>query len=132
MGIDNNDMNSVRLPCFALLSAIFILIVSFCSRYEILYESAENGPDCAEYLIDLNNATGAELTLIPGIGPKLAKEIIRVRESRGGFCSLDELKMVKGIGVVKTAGASEWVFIGDRINNPETGRGNNSLCTPSF
>lgn len=34
---------------------------------------------------------------LPGIGPKTAKDIVRYRQDNGGFCSIKELKRVKGI-----------------------------------
>jgi competence protein ComEA len=45
------------------------------------------------------NREGVEgLMAIPGIGQKLAQEIVRTREKRGGFRELSELMSVKGIG----------------------------------
>jgi comEA protein len=48
--------------------------------------------------IDLNSATEAQLDTLPGIGPTLAGAIIRERERRGGFTSVDQLQDVRGIG----------------------------------
>lgn len=48
--------------------------------------------------IDVNKATPAELELLPGIGPALAKRIIDYRTQHGAFQSVDELDKVKGIG----------------------------------
>jgi competence protein ComEA len=48
--------------------------------------------------IDLNRATAAELTTLPGIGPKLAERIIRSREEQGRFDSVAALRRVPGIG----------------------------------
>jgi competence protein ComEA len=47
--------------------------------------------------IHLNRATQAELETLPGIGPKLAQQIIQYRES-GPFKSVDALQDVPGIG----------------------------------
>jgi competence protein ComEA len=45
------------------------------------------------------NREGVEgLMALPGIGPKLAQEIVRTRDQRGGFRDLTELMSVKGIG----------------------------------
>jgi len=51
--------------------------------------------------ININIATSEELESLPGIGPSLAKRIIKYREQRGQFASIDELKDVKGIGEKK-------------------------------
>jgi competence protein ComEA len=47
--------------------------------------------------IDLNRASAAELETLPGIGPKLAGEIIRFRDQQP-FRSVDDLDLVSGIG----------------------------------
>lgn len=52
-------------------------------------------------LIDLNRSDAAALQSLPGIGPKLAQEIIRHREERGRFTSVEDLLSVKGIGEKK-------------------------------
>ncbi len=48
--------------------------------------------------LNLNTATSAELETLPGIGPSFAAAIIRERERRGGFTSVDQLRDVRGIG----------------------------------
>lgn len=48
--------------------------------------------------LNLNTATAAELELLPGIGPGLAKRIVEHREKTGRFRSAAELDKVKGIG----------------------------------
>jgi len=49
-------------------------------------------------LVDLNTATAEELTALPGIGEKLAAEIVAFRKQEGRFSSLEELELVSGIG----------------------------------
>jgi competence protein ComEA len=48
--------------------------------------------------LDVNRASADELTLIPGIGPKLAQRIVDERTRRGGFTNLTELRSVRGLG----------------------------------
>jgi competence protein ComEA len=47
---------------------------------------------------DLNIASVAELDALPGIGPSRAAAIVRHRETRGPFLSVDSLVLVPGIG----------------------------------
>lgn len=48
--------------------------------------------------IPINTANAAQLDLLPGIGPALAKRIIDYRTEHGPFTSVDDLTKVKGIG----------------------------------
>lgn len=48
--------------------------------------------------VNLNTATQAELELLPGIGPAMAKRILEYRATHGKFTSVDQLDSVKGIG----------------------------------
>lgn len=48
--------------------------------------------------VNINTADAAQLTLLPGIGPKAADSIVAYRGSIGSFTSIDDLVKVKGIG----------------------------------
>jgi competence protein ComEA len=48
--------------------------------------------------ININTATVAELTTINGVGPAKAQSIIDYREKNGTFKTVDDLKLVRGIG----------------------------------
>jgi competence protein ComEA len=48
--------------------------------------------------LDVNQATCAELALVPGIRESLAKGIVAERKRAGGFSRLEDLLFVKGIG----------------------------------
>gem|GEM_PF-497458 len=50
--------------------------------------------------IEVNRVDLEGLTVLPGIGPRLAGRIVAERERRGGFKSLEELRRVDGIGPV--------------------------------
>jgi len=47
---------------------------------------------------ELNHATEQELMLMPGIGPKTARAIIRHRNESGPFQSVKDLDRVRGVG----------------------------------
>ena len=53
------------------------------------------------YKINLNLATEREYDNLPGIGPKLASEIIKDRNTNGRFNSVSDINRVKGIGDAK-------------------------------
>lgn len=48
--------------------------------------------------VELNSASAALLTRVSGLGPKLAKEVVKHRDSNGPFESRKALKKVKGLG----------------------------------
>ena len=49
-------------------------------------------------LIDINTASAAELTQLPGIGEVKARAIVKYREDYGSFTCTEEITEVKGIG----------------------------------
>ena len=51
-----------------------------------------------EGFINVNTATLAELTRLPGVGPSRAQAILELRSKLNGFKKLDDLMRVKGIG----------------------------------
>lgn len=48
--------------------------------------------------VNINTASKEELNALPGIGPMKAEAIIKYRQEKGLFKSVDELKNVYGIG----------------------------------
>lgn len=61
--------------------------------------------------IDINRADAAALESLPGIGPKIAQEIIRCREERGRFTNVEDLLSVKGIGPAKFSAIRDLVKV---------------------
>ncbi len=61
---------------------------------------AESGASPRQDLprLDLNRATFADLTQLPGVGPGLAHRIEARRQTHGPFQTVDELRQVSGIG----------------------------------
>jgi competence protein ComEA len=48
--------------------------------------------------IDLNRADPADLELLPGVGPTLARRIVADRQRNGRFRSVEDLRRVPGVG----------------------------------
>jgi competence protein ComEA len=74
-------------------------------------DPATLGTASTESVIDLNNATQAQLESLPGIGPALAGAIIAERDRRGGFKSVNELREVRGIGELRFADLRDRVMV---------------------
>ncbi len=71
------------------LASVALLVVSA--------QAAETAPSFVG-VVNINTASVEELELLPGIGETRARAVVALRERRGGFRSIDELKQVKGIG----------------------------------
>lgn len=58
-------------------------------------------PVAAVNAININTCSAAELTSLPGIGPKTAELILAYRKENGGFARIEDLLLIKGIGPKK-------------------------------
>jgi competence protein ComEA len=75
-------------------------------------------------VVDINNASQAELETLNGIGPAKAQAIIEYRKKSGGFKSVDELDQVPGIGQATLANLKKDVAIsGKKAASTETIKG---------
>jgi len=91
------------------------------AQYTVSGWSAETAGQAANFsvgaeplaggIIDLNRATAEELESLPGIGPKLAGEIIRFRAQQP-FQSVDDLDLVSGIGPKRLEAIRSLVTVG--------------------
>ena len=73
--------------------------------------------------IILNTATQEELEQLPGIGPVIAGRIIKYREEKRGFSSLEELTKVKGVGQKTVEKLKPYLKLkGRKTNGRETKR----------
>lgn len=70
--------------------------------------------DIPPFSFDLNIATQEELDLIPGVGEKMAADIIAYREAIGGFSTVEDLKKIHGIKSAKLSAISPYVFVEKR------------------
>ena len=61
--------------------------------------------------VNINRADLEQLTVIPGIGSKMAQRIIDYRIQHGPFKRVEDLIRIKGIGEKKLAKMRQWVVI---------------------
>ena len=47
-------------------------------------------------MININDATAEELSVIPDLSPRIAASIVEYRDARGRFRNVEEIKEVKG------------------------------------
>ncbi len=58
--------------------------------------------------LEPNNMDMDDWESLPGIGPALAKRIVEYRQNNGGYCSLEDIATVPGIGKKKFLGISKY------------------------
>lgn len=66
-------------------------------REDTAVAHSEAGQDPSGRLV-LNTASASELDRLPGVGPKRAEEIVKLRERLGRFRRLSDLLRVRGVG----------------------------------
>ena len=49
-------------------------------------------------VVNLNNATAAQIASLPGIGPKTADLVVQYRVKNGPFKKIEEIMNVRGVG----------------------------------
>lgn len=97
-----------RTLAVALLILIAIYLGTFASDS---IQKKQFEFDRSNFVVDLNHATHAELNLLPGVGPKLASEILNLRASQGKFSSIDELTKIRGIKDTRLASLKKYVVV---------------------
>ena len=75
---------------------------------------AQAEPEGTNVPLDLNRATADQLETLPGIGAVKAAAILAVRDTRGGFQSMEELEAVRGIGPALVAKLRPLVVLGTK------------------
>jgi competence ComEA-like helix-hairpin-helix protein len=62
--------------------------------------------------MDPNRASAAELELLPGVGPSLARRLVETRERAGPYRRADDLLRVPGVGPKTLAKLTRWLRFG--------------------
>ena len=66
--------------------------------------------------VNINTATEAQISLLPGIGLKLATEVVNYRKNNGGFKTIEDIKKVSGIGDKKFEEIKAFIVLEGRNN----------------
>ncbi len=96
-------------------AAIFLLI-SISLVPSALSDSASaparNSSSVAAPVLDINRASAEDFEKLPGIGPKLAHEIVSYRAKHGPFHRVEDLLIIPGIGSKKWKALRPRVCVG--------------------
>lgn len=72
--------------------------------------------------VDINTADAAQLEkVLVGIGPAKAEAIVQYRKANGPFKSVDELALVKGIGLKTVERNRDLITVGPAKAAPQAG-----------
>jgi len=87
------------------------------ARKKIAVEKMEAAPRLALGLpLDINTASEDELQLIPGIGAKMAGNIVVWRKKNGRFGKLDQMMEIKGIKEKKLSKLSPYLYVDQSVH----------------
>jgi competence protein ComEA len=114
----------LSILCITLPVALILLCMKIGQNYigknsadkikviEIVTEAIDEEDTTEALLININTATAAELTALPGIGEAKAKKIVAYREANGDFGSIEDIKNVSGIGDATFENIKSYITVG--------------------
>lgn len=104
-------MKKAKIPLLIVITSAFIVVLTgiFCFRNfrtaPVTVTSASHETEATSTmqnsLLNINTATHAQLSALPGIGETLAGRIVTYRNNHGSFQSVEQLLNVDGIGTGK-------------------------------
>ena len=98
--------------CFiCIMTGVFIGRTT-SSNYYMTTPSTETPRQATSGLLDINTATVADLTDLPGIGEVIAQRILDYRNQNGPFTSIDDLVLVEGVGEKRMDAIREFITVG--------------------
>ncbi len=103
----------IRTQAFAVL-LILIVVWTFGVAFFSGRENTSEQDLPGELIVDLNDATEAELNLLPGVGEKLASDILKYRDDVGGFRSVEELMNIRGIKQGRLLSLMKYVRVSEK------------------
>jgi competence ComEA-like helix-hairpin-helix protein len=105
---------------YALLLVCFLTVVILWTAAHPLARSEAIG-QAVGYRIDVNTADVSTLSLLPGVGPSIAENIVTAREEGGRFDGPDDLLSVRFIGPKLLGRIESWVTYGGLAEGSDAG-----------
>ncbi len=110
----------IALGAFAVLGLSVLAYRTYFARPTLRVAHSGAGPGAAaDYkkaidgrnAVNINTADVSKIETLPGVGPKLAKEIVDYRAENGFFLLKEDLRKVKGIGQNKFDGIKDFIVL---------------------
>ncbi|GJQ22595.1 MAG: helix-hairpin-helix domain-containing protein [Planctomycetia bacterium] len=92
--------------CKSFCMVIIVFMVAFVCRTNICLSATEVAGK-----VNINTATEEQIAVLPGIGPKLASEVVSYRKANSNFREIEDLKKVKGVGDKKFEKIKNFVVV---------------------
>ena len=96
--MQGNHRKSRRRIRFTLSGLGLAMCIGLGTPGPVWAVGSPSSPSRLTGVVNVNQASAAELQLLPGVGPARAQAILELRQRRGGFQSLDDLTGIEGIG----------------------------------
>lgn len=110
----------IALSAFAVLGLVVLAYRTYFARpkLRVVHSEIKSGA-AADYekvikgrnAVNLNTADASKIETLPGIGPKLAKEIVDYRSEHGSFILKEDIMKVKGISQSKFDRIKDWIVL---------------------
>ena len=110
----------IALAAFAVLGLAVLAYRTYFARPKLrVVHSGTGSGAAADYkkimearsAVNINTADVSKIEELPGVGPKLAKEIVDYRAEHGFFLLKEDLMKVKGIGQNKFNGIKDFIVL---------------------
>lgn len=83
------------------LTLALLALIVYRFQHPVALDGAEQSTPLRQWpdmRIDINSASAAELSLLPGVGPNIAQNIVTERQTNGPFETIDDLQRVHLVG----------------------------------
>ena len=102
----NSNHNDVRTPFNTRrLVAALVAVAVAAFALPTVAAAAPSGK------VNINTASASQLELLPRVGPSIAQRILDYREDNGGFDSIEDLMLVRGIGEKTFDGMADYLSV---------------------
>ncbi len=89
-----------------IMAVVVLFAVTFVCQTNVCFSGKE-----IEGKVNINTATAEQLEQLPGVGSKIAAEIIKYRTENGNFAAVEDIKKVDGVGDKKYNKMKDYIIL---------------------
>jgi competence protein ComEA len=98
-----------------LMLGLFLALPGFQAKQEASPRPTCTPAEAQQMMIDINQASQEDFAKLPGIGPELARRIVRFRQKHGPFRRVEDLLAIRGIGHKKWKKIRPYLRVGSEM-----------------